>query len=153
VKRVVFVSQLFHPDTQSGSQLFRELLKRLTDSAQVTVVCAHPAGAAAGEPYPRCQRFEGMQIYRCGLQVDGKRNYFMRALSYGSFTLGAVYRLLRLRRSDVVLGVTNPPFLPILLWALSKLGRFGYQHMVLDAYPDGLVAVGVLRERSLITRA
>lgn len=153
-RHVVFVSQLFYPDSQAVSQLFTSLFKRLAeDGTRVTVLCAHPAGAASATRHPRHERRAGMEIHRCGLRVDAKRSYAMRAVSYGSFLLEAGWKLLRLRRKDVLLGVTNPPFLLIALRALSKLGRFRYDYMALDVYPEGLIALGKLRRRSLVARA
>lgn len=159
MKQIVFVSQVFYPDAMATSQLFTDLLRELAhkyeDDVKISVVCGYPSQSRAFESQeiPRHEIFDGIEIFRCGMAVDVKRSYVARALSYGSFLLGASRRILRLRKADEILGVTNPPFLAILLWALSLLGGFRYKYMLLDIYPEGLIALGDLAANSFIGRS
>lgn len=151
---IVLVSQLFHPDPQAAGQLFTSLMRRLAqDGVEVTVLCGHPSREPSRSVWPRHEREGRLTIRRHGLRVDGKRNLLSRALGYAGYLAGITCRLTLLRRAGRVIGVTNPPFLVIWLWALSRVGRFRYEHVVLDAYPEGLIALGRLSRRSALARA
>jgi glycosyltransferase involved in cell wall biosynthesis len=155
MKHIVFVCQVFYPDSTSTSQLFTDLFQHLTESGvKVSVVCGFPARLPGIQtaPPPRYEHYQGMDIYRCGLGIDTKKSYLARTMSYLSLMVHAAWRILRIPGKDIVFGVTNPPFVVHLLWLLSRLQRFRYDYMFLDVYPEGLVALGNLKRTSFITR-
>jgi glycosyltransferase involved in cell wall biosynthesis len=96
--------------------------------------------------------YQGMEIRRVGIPLDYKRGFIRRALHYLCFLAGATVELWRLRKSTLVVGVTNPPIAPVWLWLLSKCFLKEYGVILLDVYPDGLVALGIIRENSLPVR-
>ncbi len=53
-------------------------------------------------------------------------------------------------RDSIVFGVTNPPFLCIILWLVSSIRRTKYHYMFQDIYPEGLVALGKINTSSII---
>ncbi|MFZ5806608.1 MAG: glycosyltransferase family 4 protein [Verrucomicrobiota bacterium] len=142
VKLVKFlaVCQVFHPDPQATGQLFFDLFRRLAHQGhQIKVLCGFPATQQRVFKKEYIQRLE---IQRCGLKVDFKKNLFLRAVHYFAYVFSASIHLFSARNYDFVLGLTNPPFTPVWLWMLSKFCRFRYQLMLLDIYPDGLEALG-----------
>lgn len=152
MKHIVFVCQVFYPDNTSTSQLFGDLLARLALSNSITVISGYPTRRDHHDRSPARELWNGIEIVRCGLDVDAKRSYWARFAAYFSYLATMSVELLRMRDKDVVLGVTNPPFLVIVLWLLSKVGRFRYQYMFLDVYPEGLVALDKLNAGSWIAR-
>jgi glycosyltransferase involved in cell wall biosynthesis len=60
--------------------------------------------------------------------------------------------LLRLGPRATVLGGTDPPFTAAILGLLSCIRRLEYQCILLDAYPDGLVALARLQDGAAMTR-
>ncbi len=156
MKHLVFVCQPFYPDPQSTGQLFTALFRKLAaDSGlNVTVLCGFPTRRKDIDyNVPRRETVDGIEIRRCGFNVDVKRNLWTRLISYVSFMAVAYWRLLWVGKNTTVFGVTNPPFLAIALWFRSILGRFRYQYMLLDIYPDALVKLGILKRRSFISRS
>lgn len=150
---IVFLCLVFHPDTSASSILFTDLFRRLAaDGTPVRVLCGFPSKDGAVGAVPRRERFGEIEIVRCGLRIEGKRSLLSRAIVYSSFLLHAGWKILRLGDGATVLGGTDPPFTAAALWLLSCLRRFTYQCILLDAYPDGLVALGRLDARSPLTR-
>ncbi|GAC1527636.1 MAG: glycosyltransferase family 4 protein [Chloroflexota bacterium] len=152
---VVFVCLAFHPDTAASSMLFTDLFRGLTQkSLQVTVLCGFPSkdGLDTVKHLPRCEVFDGIHIVRCGLRLRGKRNLATRALAYGSFLVHAGWKLLKTEGTPTILGGTDPPFTAAALWIFSRLRPLAYECIVLDLYPDGLVALGALSGSSYVTR-
>ena len=155
VQHIVFVCLVFHPDSSASSLLFTDLFKRLAaDGTRITALCGFPSKDSREEvgSLPRRETVWGIDIVRCGARIQGKRHVLSRAIAYGSFLAHAGWKLLWLGRHATVVGGTDPPFTSIALWLVSRFGRFGYECILLDVYPDGLVALGSLKGTSLLTR-
>ncbi len=153
--RIIYVSLVFHPDPSASSILFTDLFRRLAgDSIQITVLTGFPSsrGSHASARLPRHEEVDGIRIERCGLRIAGKSSLLTRALSYGTFLAHSGWKLARTGRGATVVGGTDPPFTSIALWLGSHLGRYRYQVLLLDLYPDGLVGLGALGESSPVTR-
>jgi glycosyltransferase involved in cell wall biosynthesis len=154
MKQIVFVCQVFYPDNTATSQLFGDLLANLVDSTtSITVLSGYPTRRASLARVPAQETWRGINIVRCGFDIDAKRSYWARLLAYLSFVVAMSFHLVLIRNKNMVFGVTNPPFLAIVLWLLSCLTRFRYQYMFLDLYPEGLVAIDKLRRSSWIAQA
>jgi colanic acid biosynthesis glycosyl transferase WcaI len=152
-KKVVLVSQVFYPDTTATSQLFTELFARLSDERDVSieVICGFPTTRSDNYTSPdRVECKSGIKIYHCGIDMPSKGNYLFRAICYFSFLAHAGIKLMFTSKNAIVFGVTNPPFLCILLWIVSSLRRTKYHYMFQDIYPEGLVALGKMNTSSIV---
>lgn len=143
--KVLFVSQVFYPDTTSTSQLFTSMFAEMApEGHDIEVLCTFPSGKQGREKkWPRREDYKGIHIRRLGFRIDHKKNVINRLLSYVGFLVPTFFILLTRRRDDVVLGVTNPPFLAQALWFASVIRGVKYQYMILDAYPESLIALGM----------
>lgn len=153
-RKTVLVSQVFHPDQESTSQLLSGLLELLAARGhECEVLTGYPGDHALQAACPRASSWRGIRIRRGGLRANYKRNLLARAVGYGSYCLWLIWRLLFFTPATAkVLVVTNPPFAPVLVYWVSLLRGWSYSVILHDVYPDGLVAVGKLSEKSLITR-
>lgn len=149
---VVIVCQVFYPNTQSSSILLTDLALNLQNkNTKITVICGFPNGVD-NDTVKRYENFKGIDIYRCGINVNLKAGLWQRLTSYISYLLHAGWKLLFLGKEEIILGVSNPPFLSIVLMIVSSINHCRYHFIVHDVYPEGLVAVGKLKEQSLITK-
>jgi colanic acid biosynthesis glycosyl transferase WcaI len=152
MNNIVIVSQVFYPNTQSTSILLTDLALNLQNkNTKVTVICGFPNGVD-NDTVERYENFNGIDIYRCGINVNLKAGLWQRVTSYISYLLHAGWKLLFLGEKEIILGVSNPPFLSIVLMIVSLIKHCQYYFIVHDVYPEGLVAVGKLKEQSLITK-
>lgn len=149
----IFVCQVFHPDQQSTSQLFSDLFSRLAKRGlKVEVLAGFPAVGRVIGNVMREEAWHGILIRRGGLRVDFKRSLIFRALGYGSYCLWLAWRFVfRTSLQSRILVATNPPFAPVIVWLCSLIRGWSYDVILLDVYPDGLVAVGGLKESAAIT--
>jgi glycosyltransferase involved in cell wall biosynthesis len=153
--RIIFVSLVYHPDLSAASLLFTDLFTRLADAGlECTVLTGFPSkdGADATTSAPRSEVVNGVRVRRCGLRLRGKRNVLSRALTYSSFLAHAGWTLLLNADGALTVVGTDPPFTSIAVWGLAAVGRFRYDCLLLDVYPDGLVALGSLHAGSVLTR-
>lgn len=155
-KKITFVCQPYYPEMQSTSQLFTDLLESLDSEAfAITVICGFPAlkVESASEKVPRRETRNGIDIIRCGARFNYKKSLLLRAVYYLAYLLASSWRVLQSSRGSLVCAVTNPPFSPVWIWLLSTVGRFPYQIVCHDIYPEGLVAVGSLKAEGLTAKA
>ena len=152
-KTLLFVSNVFYPDSSATSQLCFGLLRRLTVDLEVTVYCGFPT-AARGDSLrvPASETVDGVLIKRCGSRADHKKSLFHRAWRYFSFLSHVAMLLVFGNRFDHVLVVTNPPFVGQLLWLCSRIRRFSYDYMLHDIYPEGVIAIGSLAPNAFVSR-
>lgn len=154
-RRIVFVGQTYYPDSSSTGQLCTPLLESFAaHGIPVLVICGFPTGLGANgiHAIPRRENRHGVEIVRCGWRINPKRGFVHRAFSYASYLFGTFVQLLRLRRSDLVYAISNPPFNAIIVWIASCVRGFRYQYMILDAYPEGLIALGKISPTSWVAR-
>jgi colanic acid biosynthesis glycosyl transferase WcaI len=152
MKNLVLISQVFYPNTQSTSLLLTDLALNIQDAdTKVIVICGFPNGVD-NHLVDRYENFNGIDIYRCGINVNLKKGLWQRLVSYVSYLTHAGWKLLLLPQKDVILGVSNPPFLSIILMIVSILSRSKYYFIMHDVYPEGLVAVNKLAPTSLATK-
>jgi colanic acid biosynthesis glycosyl transferase WcaI len=152
MNEIVLVSQVFYPDACATSSLLTELALSLQDKHnKITVVCGFPNGVE-NQTADCYENFNGIDIYRCGIKINSKAGLWQRIISYEFYLIHAAWKLIFLKRKDIIIGVTNPPFLSILLMIVSMITSCGYYFIMHDIYPEGLVAVGKLKEQSFITK-
>lgn len=146
---LLLLNQFFPPDPAPTGQLLAGLARHLAaEGHDLTVICA---GTRYAEPDPseppppvRILRTPALPFARTGPA---------RLLSYASFYLGALWWGLRTPKPGLVLTLTTPPLLSLLGTLLKKLR--GARHVIweMDLYPDVAIDLGLLRPRSLLTRA
>lgn len=147
--RLVFLSQVFYPDPQSTSQLFSALLAALArDCPGGTVLCGRPPGREV----PRKETWEGIQIERIGPASSPTGSMAGRLIGYLRFSLALCRRLFSLGPEDQVLACTNPPFLPALVFLVSRWRGWRYRLFLLDLYPEGLERLALLRSDGPVVR-
>jgi colanic acid biosynthesis glycosyl transferase WcaI len=152
MKNLVLISQVFYPNTQSTSLLLTDLALNIQDSdTKVIVICGFPNGID-NDLVDRYENFKGIEIHRCGINVNLKKGLWQRIVSYISYLFHAGWKLLFLQQKDIILGVSNPPFLSIVLMIVSMLSGCKYYFIMHDVYPEGLVAVSKLTPTSPATK-
>ena len=102
--------------------------------------------------YPRRETLGGVEVRRIPLTSFGKRSIAVRLLGGVSFTIQAIARGLFLRPLDAVVVSTAPPMASVAAVVIGALRRAPIKYWVMDLNPDQSIALGVVRERSLMAR-
>lgn len=144
---LILITQVFHPDRQATSVLISQLAVALAERGHLIEVLAGRPGRAPEAPAQEVWR--GVRIRRGGLRVDGKRNLFLRAMAYLSYSGWLAWQLcFRVPANAHLVVLTNPPFTPALVWLCGRLRGWTFDVYLHDVYPDGLVALGGMSPRS-----
>jgi glycosyltransferase involved in cell wall biosynthesis len=148
----VYLCQVFQPDNSATSQLFSPLIRDLSEIEPITVYCGFPSqGISDLKRMTRNEQHGRLTIRRLGLRVAYKRNRLSHLLGHLTFVLHAFFMLCLLPRKSIVTATTNPPFNLHILYLASLVKRFTYRMIILDIYPEGLVATGILHSKNPLT--
>ena len=141
--RITLVNQFYPPDLSPTAHLTASLAGHLAGLGhRVTVI-------TGGEGYvgPRSGRTttspDGVRVIHLWTPALGKGSVAKRLSDYVSFLAGATARLVLLRRQDVVVSLTTPPYVVVSAMAHKVLHR--RTRVVLwsmDCYPDVIERLG-----------
>ena len=157
--RVTIVNLFYPPDLAPSAHLAASLADhRAALGDEVTVVCgtgSYLGGSQRGAGADRDRgAARGPRIIRLWTPALGKANTARRLGDYLTFLVGAVARLLFLRKQDVVIALTSPPF--VVAAAVAHRILHPRTRVVLwshDVYPDAAEAFGTIRPGGLLSRA
>ena len=151
--RVWIVSELYYPEESATGYLLTRIAEGLAPYYRVHVLCAQPTYDARGIRAPIVECHQQVQIRRCVSTTLNKNFLLFRLLNVFTISVSIFFRgLITFRSDDVVLVVTNPPTLPFVTAAACRIRRSKYVLVIHDVFPEALTALGLARERSLLTR-
>ncbi len=134
--RVLLISELFDPSTAATAQLMSDLAHGLSQRGWAVTVLTATAGKAL--PFP-VKRLAGPMGPAAGVSVVGKA---LRGLRFLAGT--SLWCLRHGQRGDVVLIVSNPPFIGLLGPLLLRIRGMPYVFLFQDLFPRSAVLSGVL---------
>lgn len=155
---VVLLNQAFHPDVVATAQMGKDLADALVRRGHtVTAIASRSIYGKKGASLPKREEIPihgggAIHVSRVGMSVFGKAGIAARIADFGLFYLLAMWRLLTLKRPDVVVCYTTPPFIGLAGIVCRWLRGSKAVYWVMDLYPDLPVACGVMTEKGLATR-
>jgi glycosyltransferase involved in cell wall biosynthesis len=93
-----------------------------------------------------------IHIRRVGASLFGKASIAARILDFALFYLLATLKVLLLKKPDVIICYTTPPFIALVGLLCKWLRGSRAIYWVMDLYPDLPIACGVMNEKALPTR-
>ncbi len=134
----LLVLNYYYGPSESTGQLLRELCEDLATEMQVTMVAAKPTDDETNQ-----MDYRGVDVRWVPSTTFGKGSIALRLLDYLTFLVCALPTVLRAPRPNVVLCMTNPPFVGALAALAAFLRRARMAITVQDVHPD----VGVISGR------
>ena len=160
-KRLGLLCQHFYPEMKSTGLHMTELAVSLARRGwRLRVYCSRPTGPIATGPIvdeDRGREFpcdhEGVEVIRVrplGRHEGGIAGRLVFGVSY---VIAIAIRVVRDRRELAgFIVTTNPPFVGLAALLMRRLFAMPYVQIVHDLFPDSLVKLGTIRERSSIAR-
>ena len=160
--RLSIINLFYPPDVAPSAHLAASLAQHRTALGDdVTVLCGTGSylGGSAGTDGTSSReddaiRATGIRILRLWTPGLGKANTVRRLGDYVSFLTGAIARMALLRRQDVIVSLTTPPY--IVLAAIAHRLVHPRTRIVLwslDVYPDAAETYRKIRPGGLASRA
>lgn len=150
---VVLLNQAFHPDVVATAQMSKDLADALVARGhKVTAVASRSIYGKSGAVLPKRETVDGIECRRVGFSLFGKASIAARIADFGLFYALAAARVLTLKKPDVVVSFTTPPFVALVGLAARLLRGSRAVYWVMDLYPDLPIACGVMKPGALPTR-
>lgn len=153
-REYVLVTEYFHPDTASTGQLMTDLAIGLQDRGlDMTVYTGQPnyhSGENPKQPWSSTHR--GVRVNRIRAPQLRQTSLPRRGFNWVVFTVWMAVALLFSRpgRERELVFVSNPPILPITMWAVCRLRGWDYTYIVYDLYPDFTIERGYITEGGIV---
>ena len=152
-KKLVLLCQHFYPEMVSTGMHMTELATRLAELGwQITVLTSKPSWGTddpdAG-PVPAEMEYQNVRIVRVptlGSQSGGLLSKTVSALTFVPAVAWALWRKRAEYRGLVI--TTNPPFVGVLGWFVSRVFRRPYLVIVYDVFPEFAISLGVVSAHS-----
>lgn len=140
-RRILVLNQYYAPGFESTAQLLAELCEALAADFDVTVVTGVVEGAAPGR-----ELRNGVEVVRVISTAYERTRLSRRATNYLTYVGSSLWSALTERRPDLVLCMSDPPFVSAFAWAAARRHRVPYIAVVQDVFPE--VAVELKRLQS-----
>jgi colanic acid biosynthesis glycosyl transferase WcaI len=142
--RLLVLNQYYWPGKEATANLLAELCEELAGAYDVTVV----TGATEGQPY-RLTR-NGVTIIRVRSTSYDRTQLWRRAANYFTYLLGAIREAMTTARPDVVVAMTDPPFIGAAAQVVAKRFRAPLVVITQDVFPEIAVKLGRLKNPLVI---
>ena len=154
---ILLIHQAFAALDEAGGTRHHEMARFLVEQGHTVTIIASPVsyltGGARREKIPWKSREEpepGITILRTYNIPVLHKSFVHRVFSFFSFMFSSFLAGLGVRGIDLVWGTSPPIFQGVTAWLLARLKRAPFLFEVRDLWPAFAVAVGVLKNRTLI---
>ena len=156
--KIAVLCEYFYPDnsgsTPSDMTELACCLKQFHSGIEIDVITSrhfYRPSEVSAKPLPK-EVWNGLTIHRLRTPKSNRPSMIFRLLAGGVFSMAALFWMLRKPAYDLVLIVTNPPANGLAALLYWKLRRVPYIYLVHDLYPDIAVALGRLKDDTLMAR-
>jgi glycosyltransferase involved in cell wall biosynthesis len=148
---ILLIHQAFAALDEAGGTRHHELARFLVQKGHKVTVIASPVSYLTGtSSHKHKEVIEGVTILRAYTYNALHKSFVHRFLAFVSFMLSSFFMGLGVSHVDVVWGTSPPIFQGLTAWALARLKRARFLFEVRDLWPDFAIAVGVLKNPTLI---
>jgi glycosyltransferase involved in cell wall biosynthesis len=157
--RILLLNLYYPPDTSATAKMAQAVVDTLSEAHEITVLCGRPSYEPTERRAWRLWQTEmpntsahsgGAEIIRVGSTDYSRTQMQRRVVNYLSYVALSVPRAMFVR-SDVVLGMTDPPFEGIVAAFVALLKGKPFVYNIRDLYPDMAVG-GAIVDAGLLTR-
>ena len=151
---ILLIHQAFAALNEPGGTRHHELARHLQQKGHQVTIIASPISYLTGNQNGKQQRKQtddlGVTIIRSYTLPVLHRSFVWRVVSFLSFMVSSFLNGLFVRKVDLVWGTTPPIFQAPTAWLLARLKGCPFLLEVRDLWPAFAIAVGVLKNKTLI---
>lgn len=151
--RITFINQFYKPDIAPTGRLTAGVAEHLAKLGHEVTVVASRGGYVKQSQDAQSERQDNLHICRIWTPRLGKSSTLKRCIDYLVFYVLTFLRMLTLRRQDVVITLTTPPYIAWtgvahkLLHRKCKLVLWN-----MDCYPEVAERAGAMKPNGLLAR-
>lgn len=149
MKTVLFISQVYIPDSASVGQHFADAAQEMAHRGWRTVVLTADSGYEdPGIKFPRRAVIGGVEIQRFRWSSMGKKSLAYRMAGQISFVVQSLWKGLFMGKVECLVITTIPQLSALIALPLCFLRRIPLIYWVMDLNPDQAVALGHFQAHS-----
>ena len=144
---ILLLNEYYPPDTSATAKMAEMVVEILASRHRITVVAGRPSYDPTERFSWRLLRREGrgnISVERVGSTAFHRFKMIRRMTNYLTYVALAIPRAMMIR-SDVVLSMTDPPFVGIAGAIISRFTGRPFIYNIRDLYPDMAVGGGIMR--------
>jgi colanic acid biosynthesis glycosyl transferase WcaI len=138
-RRILVFNQYYAPGVESTAQLLTQLCEALARDYEITVITGVVEGTSPGREVRN-----GVEVVRVMSTAFERRKLALRATNYLTYVASSLWLGLN-READLVLCMSDPPFVPALARLAALRLRVPYVAIMQDVFPEIAVELGRLR--------
>jgi colanic acid biosynthesis glycosyl transferase WcaI len=146
-RRILVLNQYYAPAFESTAQLLTQLCEALAVDYDVTVIASAAEGTVPGR-----ELRNGVEVLRVLATAFERSRLSLRAANYVSYFGSSLWSAVgkHSARADLVLCMSDPPFIPVLGWIAARRRRVPYIAIVQDVFPEIAVELRRLENPALV---
>jgi glycosyltransferase involved in cell wall biosynthesis len=155
---ILLIHQAFAALDEAGGTRHAELANYLADHGHRVTIISSPVSYLTGRSHQekpqwieKQQMRPGVMLLRTYTYAAIHRSFIHRVIAFLSFMVSSFWAGMGVGKIDLVWGTSPPIFQGITAWLIARLKRVPFLFEVRDLWPEFAVAVGVLRNRFLIS--
>ena len=146
------VSELFYPDETATGFYMTNIAEHLAKGQTINVICGSDIYEKGTKLIASNQYFsENLKIHRIKVLSLDKNRILSRIFRFIYLTIAlAIHMMMKIKRYDRVLLVTNPAFIVPLASFLSRIKGFELSILVHDVFPENLIPAQILKPGTIV---
>ncbi len=141
-RSILFINQHYHPDIAATGQLLRDIAEDLAAQGfVVTVLTGPPLYTRVKAPWREVLR--GVRVVRTRSFAFRSLRLPAKLLNWISYYVMVLLHGIFIRRHDIVMALTTPPYIGFVGWIIARVKRAKFVLNVQDLYPEVLAAAKV----------
>jgi colanic acid biosynthesis glycosyl transferase WcaI len=152
-QKIWVITELYYPEDTSTGYFLTQIAEGLAIDFDVHVLATQPTYSARGVRAPAFEKLNGVQVYRCPSTTLNKDILLFKLINLITVSASIfVQSVLRMKKGDLALVVTNPPLLPFLTMLACRLRGLKMVLLIHDVYPDVMVLAGLISPDGILAR-
>lgn len=154
---ILLIHQAFAALDEAGGTRHYELACRLVEHGHQVTIITSPVSYLSGKSRSIKSHWKeeespqpGITILRAYTYRGLHKSFVHRVFSFFSFMFSSFFIGLGVKNVDLVWGTSPPIFQGVTAWLLARLKRAPFLFEIRDLWPAFAIAVGVLKNRTLI---
>lgn len=152
--RILILNQFYKPDIPPTATLAAHLAEhRASQGDEITIIASRGGYATPTKNEKANQKSENPRVIRVWTPMLGKKSVIRRCLDYLCYYVLGFLRVLTLKRQDLIISLTTPPYIA---WAAVAHRMLHRQCKVLlwnmDCYPELAEEGGAMTKGGLMSR-
>ena len=144
------ISQLFYPEETSTAYIMTKIAEMLAEESNVNVICGS-SNYQSVNLHSKKIIHKDVKIFHIKTPLLNKNNLFHRIILFTYFTTTVfVHLLIKVKKNDTVIMVTNPPTLLFTTALLKCIKQFKLIVILQDIFPENAAASGLINNKSLL---